>query len=125
MAIKIKINAPKNLPLTISQRLRGLVKSISNVPCFFSSEKLFIVTAGIRKISIHGANLKNGLISAYPEFKMLKSPSKTHKNNPFSKRKMAITKYPIGEPKKDFISRSNTAFIFKTCFNAYKSNLYT
>jgi hypothetical protein len=31
-----------------------------------------MVTAGIRKISIQGANLKNGLISAYPEFKILK-----------------------------------------------------
>ena len=107
MAVRIKINAPKNLPLTISQRLRGLVKSISNVPCFFSSEKLFMVTAGIRKISIQGANLKNGLISAYPEFKMLKSPSKTHKNNPFINRKTRITIYPINELKNELISFFN------------------
>jgi hypothetical protein len=29
-----------------------------------------------------------------------------------STRKMAITKYPIGEPKKDFISLNNIDFIF-------------
>ncbi len=64
MAIKIKIKAPKNFPFTISHKLKGLVNKISNVPCFFSSEKLFMVTAGIKKIKIQGANLKNGLISA-------------------------------------------------------------
>ena len=75
-----------------------------------------MVTAGIKKIKIHGANLKNGLISAKPEFKMLNSPSKTQRNNPLSKRKIPMTKYPIGEPKKDFISRNNNAFIFYFLF---------
>jgi hypothetical protein len=70
-----------------------------------------MVTAGIKKIKIHGANLKNGLISAKPEFKILNSPSKTQRNSPFNNRKIAITKYPIGEPKNDFISRNKSAFI--------------
>jgi hypothetical protein len=30
----------------------------SNVPCFFSSEKLRIVTAGIKNIKIQGAKVK-------------------------------------------------------------------
>ena len=108
----IKTKAPKNFPFTMSQFESGLVNNNSIVPCFFSSEKLRMVTAGIKKIKIHGANLKNGLISAKPEFKMLNSPSKTQRNNPLSKRKIPMTKYPIGEPKKDFISRNNNAFIF-------------
>jgi hypothetical protein len=90
----------------------GFVKSNSIVPCFFSSEKLRIVTAGIKKINIQGEIVKNGDKSAKPLFKMLYSPSKTQRNNPLSKRKMAITKYPIGEPKKDFISLNNIDFIF-------------
>jgi hypothetical protein len=51
-----------------------------------------MVTAGIKKIKIHGANLKNGLKSANPEFNILNSPSNTQRNNPLSKRKIAITK---------------------------------
>ena len=84
--------APKNLPPTISQIDNGLVNSNSIVPCLFSSEKLRMVTAGIKKIKIQGANLKNGLKSANPEFKILKSPSKTHKNKPFSNKNTAMTK---------------------------------
>ncbi len=51
-----------------------------------------MVTAGIRKIKIHGANLKNGPKSAKPEFRILNSPLKTHKNNPLSIKNIAITK---------------------------------
>ena len=86
------------------------------VPCFFSSEKLRIVTAGIKKINIHGESVKNGLKSAKPLCKILYSPSKTQRNNPLSKRKMAITKYPIGEPKKDLISRNAIDFMFFCCY---------
>jgi hypothetical protein len=79
-----------------------------------------MVTAGIKKINIQGANLKNGPRSAKPEFKILNSPSKTQRNKPLSKRNIAITKYPMGDPKKDFISRSNNAFI---CFLFFVSGL--
>jgi hypothetical protein len=102
---------PKNFPFTICQRLKGFVSNSSSVPCFFSSEKLRIVTAGIRNRRIQGDKLKNGLKSAKPLSKILNSPSKTQRNNPFIIRKMAITKYPIGDPKKDFISRNTIDFI--------------
>jgi hypothetical protein len=111
IAITINKKAPKNFPVTISLIEMGLVNKSSIVPCFFSSEKLRIVTAGIKKINIHGAMVKKGDKSANPLFKMLYSPSKTQRNNPLSKRKMAITKYPIGEPKKDFISLNSIDFI--------------
>ena len=90
MAIKSK--AAKNLPLTIAAIDNGFVNRSSKVPCFLSSEKLRMVTAGIRKIKIQGAKVKNGLKSANPLFKILKSPSKTHRNNPLRIKKMAITK---------------------------------
>lgn len=43
---------------------------------------------------------------------MLNSPLKSHKNKPFSKRKIAITKYPMGEAKKEFISFLKIANIY-------------
>ena len=92
IAITINNKDPKNFPPTISQMLNGLVKSNSNVPCFISSAKLFIVTAGIRKIKIQGEIVKNGLKSAKPESKILYSPLKIHKNNPLRIRKIVITK---------------------------------
>ena len=92
MATTISNKAAKNFQFTIEVIESGLVNKSSNVPCFFSSEKLRIVTAGIKKIKIHGAKVKNGLKSANPLFKMLKSPSKTQRNNPLSSKKMAITK---------------------------------
>ncbi len=55
--------------------------------------------------------VKNGDKSAKPLFKILKSPSKTQRNNPLRSKKIAITKYPIGEPKKDLISLNNIDFI--------------
>ena len=61
--------------------------------------------------TIQGEIVKNGVKSAKPLFKMLYSPSKTQRNNPLRTRKIAITKYPIGEPKKDFISRIIIDFI--------------
>ena len=83
-----------------------------------------MVTAGIKKINIQGANLKNGPRSAKPEFKILNSPSKTQRNNPLSKRKIPITKYPIGEPKKDFISRNNNAFIYLLFVSGFKFQVF-
>ena len=40
-------NADKYLPIISSISFIGLVRSSSRVPCFFSSEKLLMVTAGI------------------------------------------------------------------------------
>jgi hypothetical protein len=92
IAITINNNEPKNLPPTISQIFNGLVNSNSKVPCFISSEKLFIVTAGIRNKNIQGDRVKNGLKSAKPESKILYSPLKIHRNNPFRIKKIEITK---------------------------------
>ena len=69
-------------------------------------------TAVIKKIKIHGEIVKNGLKSANPEFKILKSPSKTQRNNPLMIKKIAITKYPTGEPKNDLISLNSIDFMF-------------
>ena len=92
MAMKIKIIAPRNLPFTICQTLNGLVNNNSKVPNFRSSEKLFIVTAGIKKIKIQGESVKKGVKSAKPEFIILYCPSKIHKNNPLIIKKIAITR---------------------------------
>src|SRR5690606_38805333 len=115
-AMIIKMSAPKYLPNTICKCERGLVSNNSNVPCFLSSEKLRMVTAGIKKIKIHGANKKKGDISAKPKIKILKSPLKTHKNKPLSTRKIAMTKYPMGEAKNELIS-----FLSMANINAIKS----
>src|SRR5690606_30412823 len=104
--------APKNFPFTICQTESGLVSNNSIVPCFLSSEKLRIVTAGIKKIKTQGANVKNGVKSAKELSKMLKSPGKTHKKSPFKSKKTPITKYPISDPKKDCISLNNIDFIY-------------
>ena len=112
MANRIRLNAPKNFPNTMCQIEMGLVSNNSSVPCFFSSEKLRIVTAGIRKSKIQGAIVKKGVISANPEFNTLYSPSNTHKKSPLKSKNKAITKYPMREPKKDLISRSMIDFIY-------------
>ena len=90
----IKIKAPKNFPKTISVTDRGLVNNNSIVPSFNSSEKLFMVVAGIRNNKIQGANVKNGLKSAKPPFKILNSPSKTHKNKPFINKNIMKSRNP-------------------------------
>ena len=72
--------------------LMGLVSKSSRVPCFFSSLKLRMVTAGIRKIRIQGANKKNEDKSAKPLSRMLNSPLNNQRNNPFSNKNIAITK---------------------------------
>jgi hypothetical protein len=111
MAISINIITPKNLPKTISHTESGFVNNSSIVPCLISSEKLFIVTAGTKKISIHGAIKKKGDKSAKLLWGMLYTPSKIHNKSPFIDKKTAITKYPIKEPKKDLISLMQIAFI--------------
>ena len=70
-----------------------------------------MVTAGIKNNKIHGAKVKKGVISAKPLLRMLNSPSKIQRNKPFKSKKIAITKYPTGAPKKDFISLNSIDFI--------------
>jgi hypothetical protein len=89
----------------------GFVSNSSNVPCFFSSEKLRMVIAGIKKMKIQGDNRKKEDRSAKPLSKILKSPLNNHKNKPFNNRKTAMTKYPIGEAKKLLISFLSMASI--------------
>jgi len=58
-AIRITESTAKYLPKTICHFVRGRVCKISNVPVLYSSEKLRIAKAGIRKINIQGARSKN------------------------------------------------------------------
>ena len=90
--------------------LMGFVNSSSSVPAFFSSLKLRIVTAGIRKIKIHGAIWKKGARSAKPLLGILKSPSKTHKNKLVTMRNNPMTRYPIAEEKNEAISFFSSAY---------------
>jgi len=51
-----------------------------------------MVIAGIKNKNTHGAKKKNEFKSAKPAFKILKSPLKTQRNNPFINKKTPITK---------------------------------
>lgn len=77
---------PKIMPVSVI----GLVKSSSMVPVLLSSEKDFMVMAGIRMIKIMGLISKNGLKSAYPASKRLVSKEKNHKKSPFSTKKIPM-----------------------------------
>jgi hypothetical protein len=70
IAITISSTAPRNFPFTICHKLNGFVVH-SRVPCFFSSEKLRMVGAGIRKIKIHGAKVKKRGHIGNPVFRIL------------------------------------------------------
>ena len=63
--------------------------------------------------------VKNGVMSAKPEFNRLYSPSNTHKKSPLKSKNKAITKYPMGEPKKDLISRRMIDFIWFVFRDSY------
>src|SRR5690554_8212455 len=121
----INRNAPKNLPFTICQTERGLVSRSSIVPCFLSSEKLRMVTAGIKKINTQGARVKNGFKSAKEPSRRFKSPSNSHKINPFSNKKTAITRGSLSEGKSECTSRNNIEISVETilvkCFIGYGS----
>ena len=58
-AMRITESTAKYLPKTICHFVSGLVCKISKVPVLYSSEKLRMAKAGIRKINIQGARLKN------------------------------------------------------------------
>ena len=49
---------PQNLPQIILQTEMGLISISSRVPNFLSSEKLFMVIAGTKKINIQGVRRK-------------------------------------------------------------------
>jgi hypothetical protein len=70
----------------------GLVSNSSKVPILRSSLKALIVTAGIKNKKTQGAMTKKEDKSAKPLSRILKSPSKTHKNNPLMIKNKAITK---------------------------------
>lgn len=72
-AINTTASTAKYLPKTICHFVRGRVCRISNVPVLYSSAKLRIAKAGIRKINIHGDNSKNLSSVAYPKSKILLS----------------------------------------------------
>ena len=78
-------------PITICQKLTGLVLNISNVPLFISSDMDRMAIAGTKKINTHGANSKKLSKEAYPKSKILLSFN-TNKNTPFTSknRMMAI-----------------------------------
>ena len=69
--ISNKKSIPKYLPNTIFKVLTGLVNKRANIPLFFSSEILLIVSAGTKNTNIHDESLKKGNISAKPAFRML------------------------------------------------------
>src|SRR5690606_31274523 len=110
--MRIKIKAPKYFPKTILNKGMGLVSKSSRVPCFFSSLKLRMLTAGIKNIKTQGANRKKEDKSAKPFSKILNSPLKSHKIRPFSNKKSAITTQPMGEAKNELISFLNMANMF-------------
>jgi hypothetical protein len=87
-----KVKIAKNFPRTRVTLVIGLVFKISIVPERNSSANVFIVIAGIRKINIHGAREKKLVRSANPAFKILKSSSNTHRNNPFINKNIPIVK---------------------------------
>ncbi len=92
IAIKISSKTPIYFPRTMFWNEIGLVTNNSKVPIFFSSLKDFIVTAGTRNKSTHGANKKNASREAKPASKMLKSPLKTQRKRPFITKKTPMTK---------------------------------
>ena len=58
-----------NLLKTIFHKATGKVINNSIVPRRFSSDQLFIVTAGMKKINTHGMKLKKVVKSATQELK--------------------------------------------------------
>ena len=110
-AIMISTTAAKYFAKTMDFKGIGLVSNNSKVPIFFSSLKARMVTAGIKNKRIHGANWKKADRSAKPASSILKVPLKTHRNKPLKTKNKAITKYPIGLAKKEFISRFISALI--------------
>jgi hypothetical protein len=64
-----KIQVAINLLKTTLHKATGKVINSSIVPRRFSSDQLFIVTAGIKKIKTHGKKLKKVVRSATPELK--------------------------------------------------------
>jgi hypothetical protein len=51
-----------------------------------------MVIAGTKNINNHGVRKKKLVRSAKPAFKIFNSSLKTHKNNPFTNRKIPMTK---------------------------------
>src|SRR5688572_27782113 len=114
MAMTPKKKAPQNFPRTRFHTEMGLINRSSIVPILRSSEKLFMVTAGTKKIKIQGTSKKKFPRSAKPWSKILYSPLKTHKKRPVSPRKAPTIRYPAGEVKKERTSFLKIANIVTT-----------
>jgi hypothetical protein len=76
-----------------------------------------MVIAGIKNRNTQGANKKKLSRFAKPASKILNVPLNTHKNRPFRVRKSPITRYPMGEVKKDWTSLLKIANMFN--FNQF------
>ena len=86
----ITIITAKYFPHTICLEVRGRVCKVSKVPDLYSSAKLRIANAGIKKINIQGASSKNERSVAYPKSNILLSFS-TKRYNAFTiKNKMIV-----------------------------------
>jgi hypothetical protein len=92
--ITVRASDDKNLPKIKSQSDRGRVKSSSIVPCFFSSEKLPIVIAGMKKRKRKGISSITVLKFAIPARKRFDT-----KNQPEISRKTTPTIYAESELK--------------------------
>jgi hypothetical protein len=86
--------AARNLPRMIFRDETGKVSRSSYDPVLNSSEKSFMVMAGIIKEKIMGSSEKKPLISAWPYRKNVEK-----KNHPVSIRNMEMTIYAMGDIK--------------------------
>jgi hypothetical protein len=76
---------PRYFPTKIDLVEIGRLFKISYVPCLYSSEKLRMVIAGIKRIKIHGAKSKYTCKLVYPKSNTLKLGS-TNNNSPFTSK---------------------------------------
>ena len=88
IATTIKRSEAKNSPDTICHSEIGFVFKSSIVQLLYSSAKLFMVIAGIKKIKTPRTKKKNEFQSAKPAFKILKSSLKSIRTSRSLARKL-------------------------------------
>jgi hypothetical protein len=81
----------KYLERIISKSVSGFVNNNSMVPLFFSSAKLRMVMAGIKKRYTQGAIINKPSKEEYPLSSTLNSPGKTHRNRLTMSKNTIIT----------------------------------
>jgi hypothetical protein len=84
------VSEAKNLAAMICESVSGLVKRSSNVPRCFSSAKVLIVIAGIRKRNKNLEVPKSPCKLATLENRILLMLGNTHRNNPAMIKKTPI-----------------------------------